>query len=362
MLALLLAPAAAVCQPDRVCEVPLQLSPAAAEALLGSRTEAWWVSGDLLTVIARREGGTTLCCAIQRQLHPIGRGLQAVTVRVPDMERAIFDVRLVPGPWRADAPLYRGRLAPPRPETRAELSGTGARHMIQSTHLGQPRGIRVYVPGGIAPGRRVPAIYLADGLPDEFVAVLDGAVRSGRIDPVVMVGTDSGGTPDPSCAPRCDPRSQEYLIDIPGATPEESRFDAHARFVAEEVIPFVESHYPVLAGRENRATAGYSSGGAWAVTMAARRPDLFGKVIGLSIGWLPAAEAAAGLRDARVFLAAGRLESGRFIERTGLAAERTRAAGADVHLLTPNGGHDFSMWEIAFAGALDFLFRRATAP
>jgi enterochelin esterase-like enzyme len=345
------------CAADRVCDVPLALSPIAAARLLGSRPEIWWVNGDVLTVVARRDGEAQLCCAIQRPLHPIGSGLQAASLRVPDIDSAIFDIQIMPGPWAADFPVWRGRSAPPRPATTGARSGLGERHILQSAMLGGARGISVYVPSGIPAGEKVPAIYFADGLSGEFVAVLEAAVRAGRIAPVVIVGIDAAGsTPDPSCAPRCDPRSREYLVDIPNATPEEARFNVHARFVAEEVIPFVESHYPVLATREGRATAGYSSGGSWAVTMAARRPDLFAKAIAMSVGWLPAAETASGLGHTQLFLAAGRLEGDRFIDRTSLAANLARRAGGNVRLVTPNAGHDFNMWEIAFADALGWLF------
>ena len=80
------------CQPDRPCEVRLNLSATAIDALIGPRTEAWWINADVLTVVARRESGATLCCAIQRPMRAIGRDLQTVSVRIPDIDSAIFDI------------------------------------------------------------------------------------------------------------------------------------------------------------------------------------------------------------------------------------------------------------------------------
>ncbi len=70
------------CPTDQVCDVPLNLSPVAVEALLGSRSEAWWIAGSVMTVVARRDGQAETCCAIQRPLHPIGGGLRAMAVRI----------------------------------------------------------------------------------------------------------------------------------------------------------------------------------------------------------------------------------------------------------------------------------------
>ena len=358
MLALIALAAFASCPDEaRPCEQPLALSPAAVEALLGPAREAWWVLGDTVTVVARREGETRLCCAMQSALREIAPGLQSVTLRVPDIDSAIFDIRLMPGEWSDSAPVWRGRQAPAAPPAVPRPADRFGFHRIESVHLGEERSIQVYVPPGLAEGERVPVIYLADGLHPEYAAILEAAILEGRVRPAIIVGVPAGRSPDSAaCAPRCDRRSQEYLIDIPEATPEELRFDRFARFVAEEVIPLVEASYPASPRPEDRATAGYSSGGAWAVTMAARRPDLFRKAIGLSVGWLPAAEAAGALGGSRVFLGAGLLESGRFLDRTRLAADRARAAGADVRLVTPNGGHAHETWQILFADALAWLF------
>jgi enterochelin esterase-like enzyme len=347
------------CQPDRPCEVRLNLSPAAVDALIGPRTEAWWINADVLTVVARRESGATLCCAIQRPMRPLGRGLQAVSVRIPDIDSAILDITVLPTIRQGFGPTWRGPAAPPEPE-HSEASFRQLRsHAIESVHLGSTRRIIVYVPPGLADGQSVPVIYLADSLATSFANIADAFIRRGRSTPVILVGIPSA-SPAANAAPcneaRCDPRNQEYLIDIPDATPGQRRFDIHDRFVMEEVIPFVEAHYPVIATRDGRATMGFSSGAAWAVATAARHPETFGNVIGLSLGWRPAALLADQLGEARVFLAAGRLESGRFLERTTEAASLARAAGADVKLLVPNGGHGFGTWDLGFAEALVWMF------
>ena len=50
----------------------------------------------------------------------------------------------------------------------------------------------------------------------------------------------------------------------------------------KDIIPYVESHYPVLADREHRAIAGLSMGGGQALTIGLRHLDLFAYIGGFS--------------------------------------------------------------------------------
>ena len=50
----------------------------------------------------------------------------------------------------------------------------------------------------------------------------------------------------------------------------------------KDVIPYVESHYPVRADREHRAIAGLSMGGGQALTIGLRHLDRFAYIGGFS--------------------------------------------------------------------------------
>lgn len=340
----------------RPCEVAL---PPASElrALIGRRPKAWRVRDGNLTVVARRSEPVDLCCAIQARLRPVGTDLQAIAIRVPDLRTAIFDIRIIAGTeWSDDHDVFRGSHAEPAPTKLPFDWSLASFHIFRSRHLGEERTVTVYSPPGVKPGARLPVIYMADGLSGELAGVAEALWRSGAAAPVLLVGiASSRNRGEIGCAPRCDGRSREYLIGIPDLPPEQSRFDAHARFVTEEVMPLIEANFPVSRRREDRATAGFSSGAAWALTMAVRHPDLFGRSIAMSLGWRPAAEAASNLCQGRLFVGGGRLED-RFYERSVQAAENASRAGAEVRLLTPNAGHSFENWEILFADALRWHF------
>ena len=327
-----------------------------AAKLLGAKRDAWSVRGDLLTVVTRRPEPAKLCCAIQAGLQPLGNGLQGLTVRVPGIDTAIFEIRILPGELENNPPVWRGKFAPTAPPDSSVTVAQMKRHTITSAYLGAKRDIFVWLPSGTTGDRNLPVIYLADGPSTSFASVADFLIKQGMIAPIAIVGITSGETAsDTSCAPRCDPRSQEYLIEIPNATPSESRFDEHDQFVMKEVIPFVEKRYPVSRSPNGRTVAGFSSGAAWALAMAARNPSGFRNVLGLSLGWLPAVEAARNLGGKHVFLGAGTLEP-RFHERTSMAAGLARSAGAEVCRRILNAGHSAEMWNLLFSEALQWFY------
>ena len=126
-----------------------------------------------------------------------------------------------------------------------------------SAALGNTRRLAVYLPPGYddEPGRRYPALYLHDGQ-NVFDAATsafgvewradetaDRLALSGRIEPILIVAI--ANTPD---------RVDEYT----------SRFDPHhgrggkgalyAKFVAEEVKPFIDQHYRTSPDRATRAS------------------------------------------------------------------------------------------------------------
>jgi Putative esterase len=47
-------------------------------------------------------------------------------------------------------------------------------------------------------------------------------------------------------------------------------------YLCDEVVPFIDSRYPTLAGRDHRGLAGKSSGGYGAMVVPMLRPDVFG--------------------------------------------------------------------------------------
>ena len=109
-----------------------------------------------------------------------------------------------------------------------------------SKAAGCRRKMRVYTPPGSSQGQQYPVLYLLHGsLADETSWVTDG-----RADAIF----------DNLYA---DKKAVPMIVVMPNANLPDGPFAAD---MLGDVIPYVEGHFPVRAGRESRALAGVSSG------------------------------------------------------------------------------------------------------
>src|SRR5215213_8100519 len=148
-----------------------------------------------------------------------------------------------------------------------------------SRRLGNKRTLCVYLPPGyfLRPQQRYPVLYLHDGqnIFDASTAAFgvewgaadtaDRLIGEGRITPLIIVGIYN--TPE---------RMDEYT---PHRDPQRrvgGRGLHYARFVADEVKPFIDHQYRTLAGREYTAVAGSSLGGLISLAIAWQHRDRFG--------------------------------------------------------------------------------------
>jgi len=250
------------------------------------------------------------------------------------------------GDWPTQIPdirVWRGPRAPAAAPPH-ELRGSVSTHALPSAALRCERELTVYQPPGA--GRPVPGCLLADGEAVQgFAPALDSAIEAGAVPPVLLVGLHNAPG---ALTARSDLRAQEYL---PGHN--RRRFDAHLRFVTDEVIPWAGERFGPVAGPW--VAAGFSNGASWAITAAQRRPDLIGAVAAFSAGMVPRRISGAA-RSARIphYLAAGTLEPG-FRRSTRQWAERLVKAGFPCRHEEWIGGHDQKWWEQQLPVALGWL-------
>jgi enterochelin esterase-like enzyme len=325
-----------------------------------------WVDGDELTFVYQGEADAVdVCCSLQMSLQPVaGSDLWVLTVRIDNLERAVISYSFIP--YRNGRPIedqedleemrvWRGPDAPPAPPRAEYLQGQIVRHTLQSAALGESRDLTVYLPPDHDPGQRYPVVYAADGdVVDSLATIIDPAVVSGEIVPVVVVGVHPGGYDGPpdSFSPSLDLRAQEYLL---GAN--EERFEAHERFFVYEVAEWAEQDLGASTERDQRAVFGFSNGGAFAVSMGIRHPDRYGSVLAFSLasgreGWgTPVWEENEAPRH---YLAAGTLEP--FMSSTVRWVTWLELLNVDYLFRMRISGHDMVMWEEEFLLAVDWAF------
>lgn len=156
---------------------------------------------------------------------------------------------------------------------------------FRSRLLRNQRDLIVYTPPGYADQttRRFPVLYLQDGqnLFDGATSFIPGqdwrlgqtadASISGRVvEPLIIVGVYNTKA-----------RVREYT---PTEVPKlgGGRADRYARFLIEEVKPFVEREYRVLPGLRHTGIGGSSLGGLLSLYLGLRHSSIFGKIAALS--------------------------------------------------------------------------------
>ena len=121
---------------------------------------------------------------------------------------------------------------------------------ITSDLLGYDLQYRLYLPEGHESRNDHPVIFLTDGQNylnrGRMTEILDDLINVGRIEPLVAVFVDPRD-PDNLQSNR---RNSQFLCNVD-----------YLRFYVDELIPSVETSYPVATNREGRTIMGLSFGG-----------------------------------------------------------------------------------------------------
>ena len=165
-------------------------------------------------------------------------------------------------------------------------SGQLRKHeQFRSRFLRNQRDLIVYTPPGYydEPRRPFPVLYLHDGqnlfdgrtsfIPGQDWHVgqtADQSIFSGLVEPLIIVGMYNTKA-----------RVREYT---PTHVPKlgGGRADRYAKFLIEEVKPFVEREYRTLAGARHTGIGGSSLGGLVSLYLGLKHASIFGKIAALS--------------------------------------------------------------------------------
>jgi len=278
-------------------------------------------------------------------------------------------VEIEVGGWAASQPR--------RVESRR--TGTIRTHEnFKSKALANERTIRVWLPPEYESKKseRYPVLYMHDGqnlfdASTAFIGIEWGAdetadrlIRAGKIPPLMIVGI--ANTPD---------RMSEYTPWVDKSRRSGGKGDAYARFLIEEVKPFIDKTYRTKPDRENTAVAGSSLGGLISLHLAMKHPQTFSKCAAISpaLMWadgriLREIEASPErLKSVRLWIDMGTRE-GRQIETFSSAATWTQrlaktleqgglTPGADFRYLEVEGGeHNEAAWAARLDQVLQYLF------
>ena len=237
---------------------------------------------------------------------------------------------------------------------------TGSRRslLVESEALGRAVPVTLYLPASFrpAPEHRYPLVVLHDGTDylnhAAATTVLDNLIHRGLVPELVVAFCDPGD------------RLVEYADD-----------ERHARFVVDERVPHLESHLPLIGGRDARCLGGASFGAVATLSPARRHPEAFGRLL-LQSGsfatasgsfneppdplWDPVVEFVGGvLADPtpvadRVFMTCGVFEP--MITENRAFHPVLKGTGMQVVFGEALDGHTWGCWRDLLGVALPWLF------
>ena len=229
------------------------------------------------------------------------------------------------------------------PEGCAE-SGEIIRADLPQPSRGYPYSYRVYLPPcyPTGSGYRYPVLYLVPGRsssPDSWFAaglaeVVDSLILSNEIPPFIIVTTENTDS------------------------------DPQAEAIYQELIPCVESQYPIADDRRYRAVAGGSLGGIAAYRLAFQYSDMFSSAGIFGAGAISGEEPQirrwlSQMNDAnrtRVFMNSGEADPF-MLERARVMKSILDETGVENELYVDEGGHHYTYWVPNFEMYLKWLIK-----
>ena len=233
--------------------------------------------------------------------------------------------------------------------------GAVTRRYFPSSVTGRQEICLVYTPPKFDPSRRYPVLYLQHGYGENETGwvyqghvgrIADRLLNAGQMAEMIIVMANGMA--------RRDMPARE--------------FEFFPRVLLTDLIPFIESAYPVLTDKWHRAMAGLSMGSFQTSRVTLTHPELFGYA-GLFSGFMRAPwrsgdeshlailDDAARFADSfRVFYRAMGTED-QFFDRFEADDALIKEKGVGMTRRTFPGGHDWSVWRRCIHDFLPMLFR-----
>jgi enterochelin esterase-like enzyme len=141
------------------------------------------------------------------------------------------------------------------------------------------RKCMVYMPPGFSGLQKYPVLYLLHGIGGDETewtkgarpdVILDSLYAENKLAPMIVVM--------PNGRAMKNDRVEGNIFDPVRV----KAFETFEKDLLNDLIPFIESRYPVLPDREHRAIAGLSMGGGQALNFGLGNPDVFAWIGGFS--------------------------------------------------------------------------------
>ncbi len=243
----------------------------------------------------------------------------------------------------------------------ANQRGTLSYKWYDSKILGINRRLTVYTPYGYEKnkGQKYPVLYLLHGMGGDEEAwtsmgraaqIMDNLIEKGLAKPMIVVMPN--GNPNEQAAQTLGlPKSKTNYGDPLQA-------DAYVKSLCEEIVPFIEKEYRVIAKPEARAISGLSMGGGHTFTATNLYPKMFDYICPQSAAGGSTLEQVKALKAAGVklyFLACGTTDF--LYDNSKKMDALLTEAGLEHTFFQSDGGHVWANWRLYLNTLAPKLFK-----
>lgn len=232
-----------------------------------------------------------------------------------------------------------------------------------STTVGVDRQTLVYTPPGYSEEKKYNVLYLLHGIGGDEREwynnakphfILDNLYDDGKLEPMIII------LPNGRAMENDDPVGDIFAPDKIKA------FETFEFDLLNDLIPFIDSTYSVLTGRENRAIAGLSMGGGQALNFGLAHLDTFAWVGAFSAApntkepaeLVPNPSATAS-RLLRLWISCGTEDDLLYIsQQTHNYLEQYNVP--HIYNLVEGAGHDWTVWKYGLYNFSQLIFKQAT--
>lgn len=285
---------------------------------------------------------------------------------------------------RRDGSNYQSFFIVPGPESDLYFHKDGVPHgtvtkvWYKSAVLEMDRRVYVYTPAGYEGGtQKYPVFYLFHGAGGDEDAwtnmgraaqIMDNLIAQDRAKPMIVVMTN-GNANQAGAQNEVPPIPQQAGQGMAVYQRYAGKFEEH---LVKDVVPFIEKNYRTLTGRENRAIAGLSMGGAHTQTITNNNPGMFGYIGVFSMGIMnmgPQNQDAAKLEQERITKLEALKNSGYKLYWIGCGKddfvykgvvtlrETLDKVGLKYTYRESTGGHTWANWRIYLSEFAPLLFK-----
>ena len=246
----------------------------------------------------------------------------------------------------------------------AEQRGTVSHPWYDSEILGINRRLTVYTPYGYEKNTKTkyPVLYLLHGAGGDEEAwssmgraaqILDNLIAKGLAKPMIVVMPN--GNPNQQAAQTFGLPTTEYDWKDP------ANRNLYVQSLVEEIVPFIEKNYRVVAKKSHRAIAGLSMGGGHTIAASGMYPNVFDYICPLSMGAERTPELDAQLQGIKkagyklYWLACGNTDF--LFENANSLDKALTANGLEHTYYVSEGGHVWANWRLYLNTFAPLLFK-----